>query len=143
MFNKKIIKKTYILYVSVIYENEFCSLTKVKWHPTKPHSLSVTTSSGDVYILDTREPNKFISKNSCFQRSIHNISFNADGLLAVCADDTTIKVFDTANDDLKLLHVDETHNDFVRGLVWVNNTLVSCGWDQQVNRIDSNNFLPC
>lgn len=121
-----------MLFILVIYENEFSALTKIQWHPSKSHILVVGTSGGDIYTVDTREPNKFISKNSCYFRSIHNIAFNSEGLLAVCADDTTLKVFDTANEDLKLLYVDDKHNDFIRGLAWHNSTLISCGYDTQV-----------
>lgn len=83
-------------------------------------------------MVDIREPKEFLSKETCFNRSVHKIKFSSTGLLAVCADDSKIVVLDTANDDMNLIYTDNRHEDFVRGLAWKENVLISCGWDKQV-----------
>ncbi|GLV43808.1 WD repeat domain 37 [Carabus blaptoides fortunei] len=111
-----------------------CSYDKTAflWDKRTNKPGAVSNSSGDVYLVDIREPKEFLSKETCFNRSVHKIKFSPNGLLAVCADDSKIAVLDTANDDLNMIYTDNRHEDFVRGLAWKDNILISCGWDKQV-----------
>lgn len=104
----------------------------MEWHPTKSNIVAIGTSSGDLYLVDVREPMEFLAKKTCFDRSVHRTSFNNQGLLAVCADDSKVMVLDCATDDMKVAYMDDQHSDFVRGFAWEDNNLFSCGWDKKV-----------
>lgn len=79
-----------------------------------------------------REPDRVITKASCFLRGIHKTCFSNNNILAVCADHCEVKVYDIVNEDFRSIYVDDRHIDFIRGLAWYEDTLVSCGWDSSV-----------
>nr|CAD7197927.1 unnamed protein product [Timema douglasi] len=109
------------------------SFTSVSWQPSKSGVLAIGSSIGTVTLTDTRLLKPFIQFNQ-FDRSIYRLRFaghNPD-LLAVCADNTQVKIFNCENG--RLIYSDDRHEDFVRGLAWNPKTeqLYSCGWDKKV-----------
>ncbi|XP_017771676.1 PREDICTED: uncharacterized protein LOC108559060 [Nicrophorus vespilloides] len=113
----------------VLYTNEFCSLTAVSWNTDTPTTVAVGTEIGDIYFLDTRKPDEFISVKSCFKNSVHKIVYNSTGDLAVCGNCREVQVF---NDKYEVIYKNSDHSKFVRGLSWAKGSLYSCGFDTKV-----------
>ncbi|KAJ9587386.1 hypothetical protein L9F63_019087 [Diploptera punctata] len=110
-------------------------LSALSWHTSKD-VLAVGSNTGEVTLIDTRQLKTPLAQTVCFSRPVHRLSFatHKPDWLAVCADDTKVKVLDCASDTPNILYCDDRHDDFVRGLTWHNRneTLYSCGWDKQV-----------
>lgn len=51
--------------------------------------------------------------------------------LACCCDDTFVEVLDI-NRDFSSVYKNARHTDFVRGLAWYKDDLLSCSWDNTV-----------
>lgn len=51
--------------------------------------------------------------------------------LAGCCDGNVVKIFDT-DKSLATIYEDDRHRDFVRGLAWQQNKLLTCSWDNTV-----------
>lgn len=118
---------------SVLYVNEFSSLCSVAWHPLDSNLLTVGSAAGDVYLLDKREPKQFVSVANCFSNSrLHKMRFHSSGDLAVCGNTNSIVVLDCKGESLKLVYVNQQHNDVVQGLVWYEDALYSCGFDKKI-----------
>ncbi|XP_068910695.1 methylosome protein WDR77-like [Tenebrio molitor] len=116
---------------TVLYNNEFCSLTSVACNQHNTNYIVVGTEGGDIYLLDKREPREFISVASC-NCEIYRIVFDDSNRLAVCGDLNKVLVFKCEDEILNSAYCNDKHCGFVRGLAWHNETLYSCGFDKQV-----------
>lgn len=117
---------------SILYINEFCSLTSVACNQNNTNYIVVGTEGGDVYLLDKREPKEFISVANC-NCYIHRLSFDDQSTrLAVCGDLNKVFVFKCEDEILNSAYCNDKHSDFVRGLAWHKESLYTCGFDQQV-----------
>lgn len=113
-------------------------LTSVNWNFVMDNIIAIGTENGDVILVDTRKSTDSALKNSrVFSRSVHKLLFNPNPErseeLACCADDTIVRVVDI-NKKFSSIYEDGSHRDFVRGLAWYKNELISCSWDNAVNK---------
>lgn len=51
--------------------------------------------------------------------------------LAGCCDGNMVKMFDIDR-NLVTIYEDDRHQDFVRGLAWHQNKLLTCSWDNSI-----------
>ncbi|EFA08077.1 uncharacterized protein LOC655874 [Tribolium castaneum] len=116
---------------SVLYNNEFCSLTSVACNQHNTNYVVVGTEGGDIYLLDKREPKDFISVASC-NCYIYRLAFDDYNKLAVCGDNNKVLVFKCEDEILNSAYCNDKHCGIVRGLAWHKETLYSCGFDKQV-----------
>ncbi|KAJ3663662.1 hypothetical protein Zmor_007895 [Zophobas morio] len=116
---------------SVLYNNEFCSITSVACNQHNSNYVVAGTEGGDIYLLDKREPKEFISVASC-NCYIYRIVFDDSNKLAVCGDLNKVLVFKCEDEILNNAYCNDKHCGIVRGLAWYNETLYSCGFDKQV-----------
>ncbi|PNF41240.1 hypothetical protein B7P43_G01506 [Cryptotermes secundus] len=111
-------------------------LTSVAWHMSQSDLLAVGSNSGDIIMIDVRQLKEPLGLSCCFIRPIHRLRFahHWPELLAVCADDSRLKVLDCTASSPTVIYEDDRHDDFVRGLAWHprSESLFSCGWDKQV-----------
>ncbi|XP_076287392.1 methylosome protein WDR77 [Lasioglossum baleicum] len=113
-------------------------LTAVNWNSVMDHIIAIGTDNGDVILVDTRNSRNSALKNAkVFSRSVHKLLFNPNPErseeLACCADDTLVRVLDI-NRNFSSIYEDKSHYDFVRGLAWYKDELISCSWDNAVNK---------
>lgn len=120
----------------VAWNSRSQELTSVAWHMSKSDILAIGSNAGDVIMTDIRQLKEPLGLACCFTRPIHRLRFahHRPELLAVCADDSKVKVLDCTASALNVIYEDDRHNDFVRGLAWHSrsDSLYSCGWDKQV-----------
>ncbi|XP_069686307.1 methylosome protein WDR77-like [Periplaneta americana] len=120
----------------VAFNNRAKEMTSVDWHTSRTDLVAAGTSSGDVMLLDIRQPKLPVAEAACFSRPIHRMKFShhKSDWLAVCADDSKVKVLHCATNSPNIIYTDDRHEDFVHGLAWHsrNENLYSCGWDKQV-----------
>ncbi|KDR20539.1 methylosome protein 50-like [Zootermopsis nevadensis] len=111
-------------------------LTAVAWQMSRSDMLAIGSRSGEVIIADIRQLKEPLGVSDCFTRPVHRLRFahHRPELLAVCADDSKVKVLDCTARAPNIIYADDHHSDFVRGLAWHSRkgTLYSCGWDKQV-----------
>ncbi|XP_043270374.1 methylosome protein 50-like [Venturia canescens] len=119
----------------VIYSNSGHQLRAIAWRPSDDNALVIGSVDGGVTLIDTRKPQDFVMHSGSFKKSIHKIKFDPKRphLLATCSDDTDLKVLDT-NQHFATIYHDQRHNDFVRGITWFDENLLSCAWDNTVLR---------
>uniref|UniRef100_A0A161N1L7 Methylosome protein 50-like protein n=1 Tax=Triatoma infestans TaxID=30076 RepID=A0A161N1L7_TRIIF len=112
-----------------IKQTQNCGLTALSWKNS--HEIAVGSQSGNVAITDIRAK-KDIVVEPIMDCSIHKIAFDNRGLLGVCGDSTSVKVWDC--DSRSVIYSDERHTGLVRGLAWhpKSQKLYSCGFDKQI-----------
>lgn len=113
---------------TVLYNNEFSSLTKVTSNPQDSNYAAIGTQSGDVYLIDRREPGEFLATTHCFNNSINDLAFNESHQLGVAGDTRTVFVFNVKNNNLKEVYRDSRHENQVKDLKWYDSCLYSCGF---------------
>lgn len=114
----------------VIYEDIAIGLKSVAWYGDS--QVVIGSTMGDLCCVDTRNRALVSQTSVSTPRPIHRIVVNKH-LVAVCCDDTCVRVFDMTSTP-SALYSDTRHRDYVRGLTWVpgSDELISCGWDRQV-----------
>jgi len=120
-----------------LYEKQDCGLTAAAWKSDDQNIVAVGGEDGSISILDIRNINSDpISESVYFPRSIRRLLFNSNNptQLAACCDSTEVKVFHVNSDKVKIIFENNTHSDFVRGLAWHKNDLITCSWDNTVKR---------
>jgi len=117
----------------VMYTMSRGQLLAVAWSPNEEQTLAVGCVDGTVGLVDIRRPGNFVSHSNVFKRSIHKLKFDPKRphLLAACCDDTEVKVLNVTN-QLETIYEDRRHGDFVRGIAWHKENLLSCSWDNTV-----------
>ncbi|KAG5870956.1 hypothetical protein JTB14_037381 [Gonioctena quinquepunctata] len=113
---------------SVIYANEFSSLTSVSWNQKDDNYIVVGTEAGDVYLVDKREPNDFVSTHHCFNAKINRTGFNGSTEFAVCGDTRHVLIVNCEGGNLKMTYENDSHSGHVKGLAWHQGTLYTCGF---------------
>ena len=111
-------------------------LTSVNWNTILDHIVAIGSEGGDVSLIDIRNAGASALQESCiFPRSVHKLLFNPNPErseeLACCCDDTIVEVLDI-NKEFSSVYKNEGHADFVRGLAWYKDELISCSWDNTV-----------
>lgn len=118
-----------------ILEKDGCGLTAVSWNPTCDNIVAIGVDDGSITLMDIRKTDNLLCEPLVFSRPIHKLTFNPDPerseQIACCSDDTLVKVLDT-NKDCNVIYENNSHSDFVRGLTWYNDKLLSCSWDDTV-----------
>ncbi|XP_015585891.1 methylosome protein 50 isoform X2 [Cephus cinctus] len=113
-----------------------CGGTFVAWNPLDESILTIGAQDGSISIVDVRSQNDSpLCESVVFSREIRSLCFHPKrtNLLAACSNDSGVKVFNTSN-EISLIYEDNTHKDFVRGLAWIKDELISCSWDDTIQR---------
>ncbi|XP_015117051.1 methylosome protein 50 [Diachasma alloeum] len=109
-------------------------LTAVVCNPVNEHEVAMGGQDGYVFLGDVRKPEELVYKSLEFPRPIHRLKYHPKrNWLAGCCNDTTVKVLDTSQ-QLSLLLENNSHTDFVRGLAWTKDELLTCSWDSTIQR---------
>uniref|UniRef100_A0A0B7A844 Uncharacterized protein n=1 Tax=Arion vulgaris TaxID=1028688 RepID=A0A0B7A844_9EUPU len=109
--------------------------TCVKWQPDNIYKMAVGSESGQIAILDTRMGVDNYLTSTPHSRSVNSLQFCATrpSLLASVSEDCRTVVTSVDEDGLNEIYRDTTHQDFVQGLAWSNESqLYTCGWDAKV-----------
>ncbi|KAI4489579.1 hypothetical protein M0802_011016 [Mischocyttarus mexicanus] len=118
-----------------IFKKYGYGLTSVSCSPISDNIVAIGANDGSVVLVDIRNTDDVLFESLVFSRSIHKLLFNPNSersnQIACCCDDVAIKVLDT-NKDCNVIYEDTRHTDFVRGLAWYNDELLSCSWDDQI-----------
>lgn len=119
--------------VSVLYTNEFATLTNVTWNQAKDEYIVCGTEGGAVYLLDRREPKTFVEVYHCFNNKINRLSHNPNSnQVAVCGDTSEIIVLDWNGEVFTKIYDNSEHQGIAKGLCWTENVLYSCGLDTKI-----------
>lgn len=115
-----------------LYLNEFCNFTNLSWNSTNNNIIAAGNEAGDVYLFDICQLKEFLAVEHCYKSPIHRVEFNSKGELAVCGNNSIIKVYNCIKNDFEPVYEDTMHKKFVRGLAWGQRELYSCGFDSQL-----------
>ncbi|XP_047438961.1 methylosome protein 50 [Mugil cephalus] len=114
-------------------ESRTCSPTTVVWHPHHRSTIALGDELGRVTMKDFlgTEPARVVDVHS---RRVNGLAFSTHSspLLASISDDCSLAVM---NSDLQEILRDRRHQDFVKGVCWLqggSNTLTTVGWDHLV-----------
>ncbi|XP_073972816.1 methylosome protein WDR77-like [Rhodnius prolixus] len=113
-----------------IKQTQNYGLTALSWK--NGNEIAIGSQAGYVAVTDIRAKKDIIAE-PVMDCSIHNIIFdNNRGLLGVCGDSTSVKVWDPESKNI--VYTDERHTGLVRGLAWhpKSQKLYSCGFDKQI-----------
>ncbi|KAH0550604.1 methylosome protein 50-like [Cotesia glomerata] len=118
---------------SCLHKKEGNGLTSLAWDKTNENNVAIGSQSGSVSLIDIRSPNNVICEIAVFPRQVHRLRYHPEknNWLAGCCDDTTVKVLDPTQ-HLSLIYQDFRHKDFVRGLAWRKDELLTCSWDDTI-----------
>lgn len=108
--------------------------TAVSWQPQNFTVFAAGDDSGKIFLKDVRGAGDIIAAQG-HKRAVFRLSFCPQNplWLASCADETSVSVLEIGKCGTASLYEDDSHSDFVRGLVWSpDSALVSCGWDKKV-----------
>lgn len=114
---------------SAISQHEF-GLTSIAWKDN--NTVLAGSIAGEVIYFDIRN-RKEINRLTFDKHPVHKVTICSDqGLLAVCGNSNTLKVWDI--NSLELVYTDTEHRGFIRDLSWnpINNKLYSCGFDKRI-----------
>lgn len=116
-----------------IFRRNNCGLTAIAWKPNDENILAIGAEDGSVSVIDIRNPNAEPICGVSFDRPVYKLEFNPQipNQLAGCCDGNIVKIFDT-DKYLTELYEDYRHKDFVRGLAWSADKLLTCSWDNTV-----------
>lgn len=117
-----------------IKESDGEGLTSLSWNPINENIVAIGSNYGMISLYDVRSL-KALASFECFNRPIHKLTYNSDGILAACGDTHEIKVLEYKNNAFHTIYSDERHSYFVRGLSWHphrKSEMYSCGWDEQI-----------
>ncbi|CAH1187323.1 unnamed protein product [Phyllotreta striolata] len=117
---------------SVLYANEFSSITSVAWNQYDDNYIIAGTQAGDIYLLDRREPKEFVSIFYCFSAPVNKISFKDAKNFAVCGDTREILVINSEEDNFNVVYKNGKHKGHVKGLAWHGGVLFTCGFGRSV-----------
>ncbi|KAM3877826.1 methylosome protein WDR77 [Diretmus argenteus] len=114
-------------------ESPSCCPTTVAWHPHHRSTIAYGDELGRVTVrgfLGT-EPSYMETAHS---RRVNGLAFSTHSasLLASISDDCSLAVMDS---ELKEIHRDRQHQDFIKGVCWQHsgsNSVTTVGWDHQV-----------
>lgn len=108
-------------------------VSAVALSPTDSNTVAVGTDAGTVSVLDLRKLGSgAVADAAAHEGSVHALAFSADGTaLASGADDTAIHVnaVGAASAPPQVLR---GHTDYVRGVAFCEDTLLSASWDKTV-----------
>ncbi|KAH7940371.1 hypothetical protein HPB52_023558 [Rhipicephalus sanguineus] len=78
--------------------DDACGPTTLDWQPLSASSYAVGQLSGAVAVRDLRQPNQDVLHMELSDRPLHRILFcpETPSLLAVCADDSIVRVVDVS-----------------------------------------------
>lgn len=99
----------------------------MSWNQEDDNYVAIGTAAGDLYLVDKREPEDFISVLSCFQAPIHNMDYK-NSRIAVCGETNEILVAECKDYILNAIYKNNQHKSFVRDVKWYDNVLYSCGF---------------
>ncbi|KAG8039889.1 hypothetical protein G9C98_000618 [Cotesia typhae] len=118
---------------SCLHKKEGNGLTSLAWDKTNENNVAIGSQSGSVSLIDIRSPDTVICEITAFPRQVHRLRYHPEknNWLAGCCDDTTVKVLDPTQ-HLSLIYQDLRHKDFVRGLAWRKDELLTCSWDDTI-----------
>ncbi|XP_046435347.1 methylosome protein 50 [Neodiprion fabricii] len=120
---------------SCIIKNVECGLTAAAWNPKNVHELVIGDADGRILVLDVRQSSSepVFQNPRAFSRGVYRLLFNParNDQFAGCCDSTEVKVFDTSN-NMEVIYENKNHRDFVRGLAWDQNCLLTASWDNTV-----------
>ncbi|KAJ8979658.1 hypothetical protein NQ317_006369 [Molorchus minor] len=85
---------------SVLYSNEFSSITGIAWNQEDDHYITVGTQAGDIYLLDKRESKDFVSVLHCFDAPVNRVVFNNAKEFAVCGNTKDVLIVKCLSDEL-------------------------------------------
>ncbi|XP_018333824.1 uncharacterized protein LOC108742952 [Agrilus planipennis] len=117
---------------SVLYANEFGSLTAIAWNESNSNYMAVGSEGGDIYMLDIRQPKDYVNVAHGFECKVHHLKFNDGSYLAAAGDSPGFLVLESDDDKLTPIYRNRVHKGFVRGFSWHNKFLYSCGFDGKV-----------
>lgn len=108
----------------------------MSWKSNDANTIAVGANDGTISILDIRNAGAApVHESVEFSRAVRKLLFNPDcsTQLAGCCDATEVKVFDTSK-TINNIFENNVHTDFVRGLAWHKNELLTCSWDNTIHR---------
>ncbi|XP_076003184.1 methylosome protein WDR77 [Genypterus blacodes] len=110
-----------------------CRPTTAAWHPHHGTTIAIGDEQGRVIVKDFQgtQPTQTEKVHS---RRVNALAFSTHSaaLLASVSDDCSLAVL---NSEMRELHRDRRHQDFVKGVCWLkggSNTLTTVGWDHLV-----------
>lgn len=105
---------------SVLYSNEFSSLTSIATNPLDSNYFIIGSQAGDIYLVDKRETNHFVKTMHCYDGSVRRISFNnnTSKQFAVCGDDKQVIVIKGNNWSEKGQTVRIPEQNYIRDVKW-------------------------
>ncbi|XP_057342023.1 methylosome protein 50-like [Microplitis mediator] len=116
-----------------LHKKEGNGLTALTWDKNNENIVAIGSQSGSVTLIDIRSPDNVICETQIFLRPVHRLKYHPEknSWLAGCCDDTVVKVLDPTK-HLSLVYQDDRHKDFVRGLAWLQDELLTCSWDDTI-----------
>ncbi|CAH1972587.1 unnamed protein product [Acanthoscelides obtectus] len=112
----------------VLYVNEFSSVTSVAWNQQSDNYIMVGVQAGDIYLVDKRETNNFVTVFTCFDAPVSRIAFKDSSEFAVCGETKEVLVLSCEDTCLETIYKYDEHKDHVKDIKWHNSTLYSCGF---------------
>ncbi|KAM8868571.1 methylosome protein WDR77 [Synchiropus picturatus] len=114
-------------------ESPICFSTTAAWHPHHRSTIAFGDELGRVTLKDLQGAEAARVEN-IHSRRVNALAFSTHSspLLASISDDCSLSVM---NCQLREIHRDRRHKDFVRGVTWLHggsNTLTTVGWDHLV-----------
>ena len=94
--------------------------------------MTIGSEAGDMYLIDKRKSNDFISVSNCFNSAVHKVLYNSNENVAVCGDNKFVLIYDCNEGGLKKCYESVEHSGIVRGMCWYGDKLYSCGFDKKI-----------
>nr|CAI5850625.1 unnamed protein product [Callosobruchus analis] len=117
---------------SVLYINEFSSVTSVAWNQQSDNYITVGVEAGDIYLIDKREPKEFVSVFHCFDAPVTRVAFKDSSKLAVCGEVNEVLVLSCENAFLEMTHKYDNYKEHIKDVKWYNSSLYTCGFGKCV-----------
>ncbi|XP_067951280.1 methylosome protein WDR77-like [Watersipora subatra] len=108
-------------------------VTAVNYHGDK---LAVGTEAGQLLVKDMRGGTTPLKEANDHCRSIRRIVFcpSRSSWIATGGEDGVVSVLQYDLLNTQSIYMSENHSDFVTGLVWNSEELISCSWDSTVQK---------
>ncbi|KAK7583869.1 hypothetical protein V9T40_004832 [Parthenolecanium corni] len=123
----------------VMFRNETCGLTSLDWSSNLSNELIIGSENGYLTVVDFRRPKEPVYSACVLGRAINRISsYHHDmrNYVAISGNCRTLKVIRRDNDSFLDVYVSDKHNDYVRGLTWLEkkDELLACAWDSRITK---------
>lgn len=108
-------------------------VSSIAFDPSKTGLLAIGTDEGHLLTTDIRKP-FLISTSSPHSLIVSKILFkpNSCDYVATCGLDSKVAVTNISKTNGEIIYYDVKHEDYVRGLLWKDDCLLSCSWDGKI-----------